>query len=689
MSGKYEKKQEKKRIKQIPVPAWLFVVLMAVFYELLLHCWTTVNFSAGRLAAITAFALGLGFLLAFIANLFPNPKVSKGVSIGIAVFLAVLYMLEYFLLDAYQNFMTIETILGNAGGVATDYFSLIMSLLSRNLWRIFLVLLPIVLYGVFCENRKVGWKLRGVLAAAAVVLYLLGFGAVNLLTNDSAVMKNAYNFDGAVRVFGLHMGLVLDVMNSSGSADAELEFVAAPTMPTTPVQETQPQEQTAETEATEPAVVYGDNVLDLDYAALAESYKTGTVASLFSYVASQTPTNQNAYTGLFEGKNLIFITAEAFTAEVIDPELTPTLYRLANNGIKFTDYYQPAWGASTTTGEFSNLIGIVPTGGGNSMWETVEQDLFLTIGNQLKDLGYYSTAYHNHLHDFYNRNKTHLGLGYDRFIARFAGMDDITPVWPESDLEMMELTVSQYIDQQPFNIYYMSVSGHCLYTQDQNAMSRKNYDKVADLPYSEAVKCYLAANLELEYALEYLVAQLEEAGIADDTVIVIATDHYPYGLENSSTWQNNKDYLSELYGYENTDVFTRDHNALIIWSGCIEGQNIQVDDPVYSLDILPTLSNLFGVAYDSRLLVGRDVFSDAEPLVLWPNYSWKTDKGCYNFQTGTFTPAEGVEVDEGYVEYISAVVSNKITYSRSVQDVNFYNSVVKALNAAEAETETE
>ena len=372
------------------------------------------------------------------------------------------------------------------------------------------------------------------------------------------------------------------------------------------------------------------------------------------------------------------------SAELIDPELTPTLYRMATKGIQFKEYYQPAWGASTTSGEFSNVIGLVPAGGGNCMMEAAEQKLFLTMGHQLRNLGYYSTAYHNHFHDFYNRHKTHKGLGYDRFIARGMGMDEIKAVWPESDLEMMELTIDQYIDKQPFSIYYMTVSGHCPYLTTDNAMTRKNMEKVEHLTqYSETIRGYFASQLELEYALTYLVQRLEEAGIADDTVIALGTDHYPYGLENSSTWNNTKDYLAELYGKKADDCFTRDHNALIIWSGCIEDMGLQIDDPVYSLDILPTLSNLFGVEYDSRLLIGRDVFSDELPVVLWPNYSWKTDKGSYNFSTGTFTPAEGVQVDESYVEYVTSVVRNKITYSRSVQENNYFNYLYKLMNEPE------
>ena len=664
--------------KKLTLPCWIFVAAMAVYCELLLHFWTAKNIVPGRVMAVTLFALGLGVILGLVSSLF-KAGVGKAVAVGIGIVLAVLYMTEYFLQDAYQNFMTIKTIVGGAGGVAQDYFALVVSLVTRNLWRIALVLLPVAAYGIFCINPESSWKLRGILAAAAVVLYLLGFGSVKGLTNDASVLNSTYNFDSAVRVFGLHMGLILETAGS-GNTDTEPEFVA-PTMPTVAVPETEstePAESQTGTEATEPPVVYGDNVLDLDFDSLAGS---GTIGSINQYVASLTPSKQNEYTGLFEGKNLILITAEAFTAEVIDPELTPTLYRLATKGIRFTDYYQPAWGASTTSGEFSNVTGLVPAGGGSCMMEAAEQKLFLTMGHQLQKLDYYSTAYHNHFHDFYNRHKTHKGLGYDRFIARGMGMDDIKAVWPESDLEMMELTVDQYIDNQPFSIYYMTVSGHCPYLTTDNAMTRKNMEQVAHMTeYSETIRGYFASQLELEYALSYLVQRLEEAGIADDTVIVLGTDHYPYGLENSSTWNNTKDYLAELYGRKADDCFTRDHNALIIWSGCIEDMGLQIDDPVYSLDIVPTLSNLFGVEYDSRLLVGRDVFSDEMPLVLWPNYSWKTDKGSYNFSTGTFTPAEGVQVEEGYVEYVSSVVRNKITYSRSVQEVNYFNYLYKLLN---------
>ncbi len=618
------------------------------------------------------FAVGFGGLVGQVFTFLGQKTWGKWVCVGVMALITVVYIVEYFCNDAYMAFMQLGMLLGGAGGVATDFAGVVVSLVLRGLWRIVLFFLPVIGYGLFAAPRETGWRLRWFALVAALLAYCLGF-AVARGGTDAARLSDAYNFDSAVRCFGLNMGMVMNVTHTDASQETQGDFVVEVPAPTqsVSVQETQPGE-------TEP-VTYEPNVMDFDFARLAQTEKNSHIASIHQYVSSVQPSLKNEYTGMFAGKNLILITAEAFSKQVIDPERTPTLYRMATKGIQFTDYYQPAWGGSTTTGEFSNVVGMVPGNVGMCMKQAVYQDLFLTMGHQLQKQGYYSAAYHNHNADYYDRNKTHTKLGYDRFLARFGGLEGITPVWPESDLEMIDISVPQYIDQQPFSIYYMTVSGHCGYSLKDNAMSRKNYDLI-DYDGSEAVKCYLASQLELENAMTSLIRQLEEAGIADDTVIVISPDHYPYGLERSATWKNAKNYLCELYGTSEIDRFTRDNNALIIWSGCLEDKNLKVETPVYSLDILPTLSNLFGVDYDSRLLVGRDVFSDAEPLVLWPEFSWKTDKGTYDAETKTFTPTEGVTVDEGYVERIKNTVSNKINFCKKVQDQLYFNILSKLMN---------
>ena len=667
----------KQKVGKCHIAVWLFAMAAAVWCESLLHFWTGNSFALSRYLTVVCFAVGFGGLLGLIFSLFSEKKWGKWVAAAIMALVTVLYIVEYFVTDAYVSFMGLGTLLGGAKGVATDFGDVVLALVVRDFWRILVFLLPVFAYALLAAPVKTGWKQRGIAAGITAASYVLAFGLVFGIGTDASRMGRDFNLDSAINCFGLNVGMVLDLSRGSGGEEAQGEFLIVETQEIEQVQE---QPLPEETLPEEMAMLYEPNVMDFDFAQLAQTEKNSRVASIHRYVSTVSPSMKNEYTGIFKGKNLIIIAAESFSGDVIDPELTPTLYRLATKGIQFTDFYQPMWGGSTSSGEFSILTSLVAASGTNSIKEGCQQDLFLSIGKQLQKENYHSIAFHNHLYTFYDRHKTHTTYGYDTFMGIRNGMEKgVREVWPESDKEMMDFTVPLYIDQQPFSVYYMTVSGHARYTTDGNAMSRKNIDKVQDLPYSDKLKAYIACQLELEYAMQSLVEQLEEAGIADDTVIVLTADHYPYALEKSATWDNRQDYISEFYGYNPQDNAQRDHNALILWSGCLEDQNIVVDAPTYSLDILPTLSNLFGVEYDSRLLVGRDVFSEEIPLVLWYDFTWKTDKGVYNSETRKFTPAEGVTVEEGYVDRIKNLVNNKIHYSREVQQTDYFNYLAKEL----------
>ena len=510
-----------------------------------------------------------------------------------------------------------------------------------------------------------------------MISYVIALVLVFTSSIYAPVYRTQYNFQSAVSNFGLITGMRLDLQNNlfGGDLSFEEEDTTAFYTSGTDEAEEHPEKPPAE-EPTASPIVYGYNTIDIDFDQLNEN-ASDQIKALNEYVQSLAPSRQNEYTGLFKGKNLILITAEAFSAEVIDPELTPTLYRLATKGINFTDYYQPS-SAGTTGGEYQIIFGMMPTDGGMSFKNTSDHLNYYTMGSQLNRLGYYGKAFHNNSYTYYDRDVTHNNLGYsDGFMGYGNGMEQyVKNTWPQSDYEMISGTLPTYIDKQPFNIYYMTVSGHSNYTRSGNTMTSRHWDRVKDLPFSDTVKGYLAANLDFEDALAYLVGELEARGIADDTVICISSDHFPYGLDSAGTL-GNMPYLSELYGYDVNNYFERDHSCLIIWSGCLENEEpIVVDSPTYSLDILPTLSNLFGTEFDSRFMVGRDVLSDAPALVFNTNYDWKTDLGTYYAASNTFVPKdESTVVPEGYVEAAKTIVRNKMRYCEGVLDTDYFRYV--------------
>jgi lipoteichoic acid synthase len=250
---------------------------------------------------------------------------------------------------------------------------------------------------------------------------------------------------------------------------------------------------------------------------------------------------------------------------------------------------------------------------------------------------------------------------------------------------MIQATVDDYISSYlttgtPFHLYYMTVSGHCNYNFG-NAMSKKNESVVADLDYSTPVQAYLACQMELEYAMEYLLDALNAAGIANDTVIVLSADHYPYAL----TEDENTDYYKELSKLDdNTYLTSRYQNTLILWCGDME-EPVEVDTPCSSVDIVPTLFNLFGIEYDSRLLSGKDIFApDVEAgiadasmkIALFADCgygnSWITAAGTYEAYTKTFTPNPGVTVPDNYVEQVSKLVTERVRYARYIVEQDYY-----------------
>ena len=680
--------KKKPNHKTVKLPAWLFVAVMIPLYEAFLYFGTAEHYVMKRFAVIMILALGFSCVLALIVSLFP-PKVQKWLAFTVVFLMAVLYIVQYFIRDAYQVFMTFEGILNGAENVATNYFDVVASLLIRNLWKIILLLLPIILYARFVRVPRTKMLSRISLFCVALSMYMMGLGLIYKFNVDADRFSLNTAFNNAVESFGLNMGMGMNLFQDDAEDNLEFDipvYVPATESPTeAPTaapgsaegSEADPSQTQPETE---PPRVFQPHSLELDFQALAESEEKEQISTIHKYMASQTPAMENEYTGLFEGKNLILITAEAFSHYAVDKDRTPALYRMMTEGIYFTDYYQPTWGAGTTGGEYSNLLSLVPYNSTASMQEVVEQNIFHTMGKQLQAQGYTSAAFHNNDYTFYERHKTHTFLGYDVFIGEGNGMEaGLTKMWPQSDEEMFRYTIPQYIDKQPFSLYYMTVSGHATYLFQNSSTARKNRDLVEYLDVPDPVKAYLACNMEVEHSMAYLLEQLEEKGIMDDTVVVIATDHYPYGLAPSATWGNSQNFLEALIGQPVKDSFIRDKSALIIWSGCLEDMDLQIDDPVMSLDILPTLSNLFGVKYDSRLMCGRDVLSDQEPLAFWLDGSWKTDKGSYDGNTGVFTPAEGVQVDEAYIKNIKAIISNKQKFSKAVSYYNYFNYITPAL----------
>ena len=583
--------------------------------------------------------------------------------------------IEYCCKSYFKTYWGLSFITQMTGNVVGNFFTTMVEIILGRIVFILLAFVPLIALIIFRRHLLPGKALRGRtrLIALAVFLVCQAAGSALCYTGDDRA-DYTYNYvtDYAVPRFGLAATIRLE---------AQYALVGLPDAPLIEVAEPEPDPE---------PVVYDYNKMELDFTATSDLVGGSTLENMHKYFSSKTASQKNEYTGMFAGKNLIQITAEAFSPYVISRELTPTLYKLTHEGFVFTNYYQPGWGQSTTGGEFAHMTGIIPTWvNGNLSFYASHQDYMpFALGNQFRALGYTTVAYHNNSYTYYNRHLTHPNLGYD-YYGQGNGLNITGPGWPYSDLEMMELTAPAYIEDyvqngKPFHAYYMSVSGHANWGWG-NAMSAKNREAaVAAYPdASQPVQGYIAANLELEYALTYLLELLEAAGIADDTVICLTADHYPYALVTDSG-----DYYQELSGRQDSELdISRYKNTWLLWSGSME-ESVTVKTPCSAIDILPTVSNLFGLEFDSRLMSGHDVFAEnynaaqastCMPLVILPTnrgYSWITAAGTYDAKTRTFTPNYGITVADDYVDTVSALVDAKYSYARQLIQYDYAGVVL-------------
>ena len=662
---------------------WIFFPLALLYHELLLRAFDTQNaFFRGTLVMVVLFSIATGLLLSLLVNLLHNRKLAQVLTLVVTALWTLLLCVEYCCRSYFKSYFSVGFICTMTGNVVTGFGSTIPGIVAQRLPFIIPALLPLALCillrkRIATEHRMSKWSLLFV-TAVSVIFLLIGEGLARWGTYGDSYTYN-FQTDAAVSQFGLHTAVRLEAEYALfGTPQPKLKL---------PARTDEPDGTPDNPPAATTPVEYGYNALDIDFQALADSASDSTLRSMAQYFGSLTPSKKNEYTGLFQGKNLVLITAEAFSPWFISQELTPTLYKLTHEGFVCENYYQPGWGQSTTGGEYAVMTGLLPTwvGSNVSFYASANDDMPFALGNQLRALGYRTGAYHDNIYNYYNRDKTHPNLGYDyQGVGNGLTMTE-DGSWPYSDLEMVQNTIGDYIDGYvsdgtPFHVYYMTVSGHGSYGWG-HAMAAKNQSK-AQAAYPNAstqVQAYVAANLELENALTYLLEQLEAAGIAEDTVICMSADHYPYLLAEPEA-----DYYNELRGVVDSERDTdRYRNALVLWCGGMENA-VTVTEPCSAVDIVPTLSNLFGLEYDSRLLSGRDVLdkdydagsaSGSIPLVILPTSSgnsWATAAGVFEASTRTFNARPGVTVEEDYVSRVNNIVALQYNYAQQLIARDYY-----------------
>ena len=633
----------------------LIYYILFIVYEELIFSYLVYKTFPTSLWLIILFSIPIAVILNLITSVF-KPKINKFLTYIITIAFIILFSAQIVYYSMYEAIISFFSMMH--GGQITEFMEAIIDVVLRNWYGIALFALPLVILIVLSKKKVLlfernSLKEIAIKMTSVVVVHLVALLCVNFInTNMMYSNKNLYYNIHIPKVTANRMGLLttmrLDLQRFIFGFEEKLSVETS----TTPIEEEE----------------NSYNVTYIDFDKLIQNEENNTIKEMHEYFSSQEASKKNKYTGMFKGKNLIVLVGESFSSLAIREDLTPNLYKLYKEGFQFDNFYTPIFPVSTADGEYITDTSLIPKEGVWSFLKVAGNYMPYSYPNVFEKQGYSSNAYHNHTATYYERDKYIETMGYDSYLAVGTGLEDRmdTSNWPNSDYEMVKTTMDDYINNEKFMAYYMTVSGHMNYTKIGNMMVYRNWDQVKDLPYSHKAKSYLAANIELDKAVGELIRRLEEAGKLEDTVIVISGDHYPYGLTLEE--------INELSTFERDDKFEKYRMPFLIWSGSMK-EPIKVEKIGSSLDVLPTVLNLFGAEFDSRLLIGRDILSDTEPLVIFSDRSFITDKGRYNAVTGEFIANEGTTAEEGYVDKINTIIYKKYQMSRLILENDYYRKI--------------
>lgn len=615
--------------------------IVLIFFEAMFALISFDIYSKSEVLSILIYSLFSSFIMTILMTV-GSEKTNKIFSYIIYFVLCFWFALEAIFKSFLQTFFSLDCfkLSDQAMGFAGETIKVIVG----NIHYLILFFLPFILLIIFRKKIDLNIKENKKYLYSYIILIPLSFLSYRLYINSTKDNKdislydlyyNTNNIPLSIQKMGVLSSTGLDIYrNIFGFDDKVIEV------------------NYEEENNDEDLFVYEKNNLDLDLS----SNKLNK--DIKEYIDNNPGTSKNKYTGMFENKNLIFVVAESFSEIGIDKDRTPTLYKLTHNGFTFDNFYVPYY-LSTIGGEAQSLTGLYPNYATLTKWKSGENSFPYGLATVFKDKGYNTYAYHAHNGYFQNRYKYLKALGFDNFKACNMGLNINCDIWPESDIEMINTSINDYIDSdKPFMTYYMTVSGHLDYTKEGNSIVSKNWDLVKNLDYSDKAKSYLATQIELDRAMESLLKELENKGILEDTVIVLLADHYPYGLSLEE--------INELSSYKRDELFEINHNALIIYNSNMK--NINITKVGMPIDVLPTIYNLFDIKYDSRLFAGSDLLSNNEGMVILDNLSWITDKGKYNSLNGKYSG----DIDS---DYINNIIQNKIIFSRNMITYDGYRYI--------------
>jgi len=442
-------------------------------------------------------------------------------------------------------------------------------------------------------------------------------------------------------------------------------------------------------------------------------------------------TEENKYTNLLKGYNIVFVHMEGMQTFLMDvkfngEEATPNLNKLANEGMFFKNFYpQVSTGTSSDT-EFTLLTSLMPASSGTIFTSYYDRE-YITIPKLLKEQGYTTFSMHGNLASMWNRATVHPLLGYDKehmyFADSFKYNNDLND--PENMdvinlgindklffkqaipiLENLEKNSTNYMgtiitlsNHSPFKFldkygpYDMSSTfEEC---DLNNICITKTTDYLMEDDLGKNVGSYITSAHYADSALGEFLEYIKDSESFNNTVFVFYGDHDVKLSHKAMNYFYNYDYKTgdlkdeddpSYITYDEYDHELNKNTPLIIWTKNEKLKRVftgEVDYVMGMYDIMPTFGNMLGIK--NKFAMGHDIFNiKYNNVVVFPNGNFTTDLIYYNNSAEQYKVLkDGAEIPKNYISDLIKKTEDILEVSNAIEVhdlIKYEGNKVKKLN---------
>lgn len=605
-----------------------------------------------KFVIIVLFTAGSSLFLAVAASFLPERAGNR--TIGFFVWFLAVYGAVQLQFKNFMNvYMSVKASSDGAGRIGQYVWGFLITIQPEYLLLLaapFFIRFVPFLKAPENTDRKRNALL---LISAAVALDLCAFSGVNA-SGSIPLYRNPDVIDRALQSFGLGRYFLLDVLSIGGTSEETLVIAPSDLDAETPAVSASP--EAAKTAVSSRA----DRIDDTAWQKAAAAETDDSLRKIDQFLMGRNISDYNEHTGMFKDMNVIYIMVEAFDYMAIDSQLTPTLYRMKQEGWDFTRHYTPIYSCATGESELASEVSLIPQSDVCTPNTYTANDWNDSIFSLFDNAGYYTSAYHNWKDEYYERRALYSHSGCQAYL-NYDDLNYQTIQGWQSDKEMMELTLPYYIGQDRFFTLYVTSSTHFPYDEDSE-LGDRYLDEIGTVypEYPIAVKRYISKAMELDRAMDYLLANLQAAGKLDNTLIVMFADHHPLKTQLSVFEQYGSAYCSRT----GIDV---NRTPLIFYNSTMTASDMNEINS--TMDILPTVANLMGLDFDPRLYAGTDYFSDEKKLVGFPDGDWITEEGQYDATADQFSG----NLSSDQIRSINIELQNLYTASKMIYLSDYFH----------------